>query len=242
MMIEKKIEIIDSLPALYIGEIDAVIIADLHLGIEGILAEQGIFVPKRQFSEIISKIKQLFIADNIIIVGDLKHEFSDTTYHEYKEVSDLLKLLSDHFKRIYIVKGNHDNYIERVAKKFAIVERELLFNDVYLFFHGHKMPLKDARFKILAHEHPAVVFYNSVGAREKIPCFLIGHNDVILPAFSTIVSHSAVNLLPRENLLSPYLRERVDIDKFRVVGIAEGMKLNFPSLQNLKTISQLTIE
>jgi len=46
MNILDKIEIIEPYPALYIQELDAIVVSDLHLGYEGIMAEQGILVPK----------------------------------------------------------------------------------------------------------------------------------------------------------------------------------------------------
>ncbi|MEM3572070.1 MAG: phosphoesterase, partial [Candidatus Bathyarchaeia archaeon] len=91
MKILENIELIDCFPAIYIESIDSMVIADLHLGYEGIMAEQGFFIPKVQFKkemDMLSKIINKKKANRIIINGDIKHEFSETSYHEFIEVSD----------------------------------------------------------------------------------------------------------------------------------------------------------
>jgi hypothetical protein len=116
------IEIIEPYPAIYIPEIDAIAIADLHLGYEGIMAEQGMLIPKVQFKKEIGMLRKIIEkkqAERIIINGDVKHEFSETSYHEFKEVSDLLEFLEKNFEEVIVIKGNHDNFIARVAKRVA---------------------------------------------------------------------------------------------------------------------------
>ena len=44
--------------SLYIEEIEALVVADLHLGFEGIMAEKGIFIPKVQFGEIMKRVEE----------------------------------------------------------------------------------------------------------------------------------------------------------------------------------------
>jgi len=40
------IEIIDGTPIVYIKDLSAIVCSDLHLGYEGVMAENGIFLPK----------------------------------------------------------------------------------------------------------------------------------------------------------------------------------------------------
>lgn len=188
-----KIEIIEPYPAVYIPKIDAIVIADLH---------------------VLKKIIEKQEARRIIINGDIKHEFPETSYHEFKEV--------------VVIKGNHDNFIARVTKRFDVkLCNELELGDFY-FLHGHRIPEKfsSARVEhaILAHEHPAIALFDEIGTKEKIDCFLFGEikgrKITVLPAFSPLAYGSEVNLIPGSELLSPVLRA-TDIEKFRVIGISE---------------------
>jgi len=243
------VEIIEPYPAVYIPEIDAIAIADLHLGYEGIAAEQGMLIPKVQFKKELRMLEGIIDrqeAARIIINGDLKHEFSETSYHEFREVSDLLEFLEKKFEEVFVIKGNHDNFIIRVTRRFNVkLHDEFRLGDFY-FLHGHRIPGEFSSVKanhvIIAHEHPAIALFDEIGAKEKMDCFLAGKmNDgrkiVVLPAFSPLAYGSEVNLIPRSALLSPVLRGHVDTEKLRVIGTSrETGCLDFGELGRLRRI------
>ncbi len=240
------------LPALYIKPLDVLCIADLHLGYEGIMAEYyGVFLPKVQFHEEMENLKKLLnsfkkLPEKIILNGDIKHEFSETSYHEFREVSEILRFLESNFKEIILVKGNHDNFIARVTKKFEKVNLVDFYEEKdFVFFHGHKLikngnELKD-KTVIMAHEHPSIVFYSSAGRKEKVPCFLHGKVNAfelcVMPAFSTLAQGSEINLLPKEELLSPLLK-KINIDEMKVILVSK--ELGIKNLAKLKEIKNVT--
>jgi putative SbcD/Mre11-related phosphoesterase len=241
-----EIEILEPWPAIYVRKIDAIVIADLHLGYEGIMAEQGIFIPKVQFEremEILKKIVERQKAGLVIICGDIKHEFSETSYHEFIEVTELFKFLRENFREVIAIKGNHDNYLIRVTRRHDVKLFDEFEVGDFFFLHGHTMPRDleavKARYVIMAHEHPAIMLYDEVGGKEKLDCFLYGDFDdkrlVVLPAFSTLAEGSQINVIPREELLSPILRDLVDVDELKVVGLAPEVGcLEFPRLKKLR--------
>lgn len=235
--ISKHLFIPCDLPALHIKPIDALCIADLHLGYEGIMAEYyGLFLPKVQFKEEMENLKNLLstfdkLPEKIILNGDIKHEFSETSYHEFREISELLAYLEKNFEEIIIVKGNHDNFIVRVTKKFSKVKLVKIYEEKdFVFFHGHKLVKSVNKLKgktvIVAHEHPSIAFYSHTGKKEKIPCFLYGKVNsfelCVMPAFSTLAQGSEINLLPKEELLSPLLR-KINIDSLEVILVSKEL-------------------
>jgi len=228
MEIFAGVEILCPYPALYIREIETVVIADLHLGYEGIMAEQGIFIPKTQFTkqrEMLNKIAHMRKAERIVINGDVKHEFSETSYHEFREVSELFELLKRCFKEVHVVKGNHDNFIIYVTRRHGVALHEELTLGKYHFFHGHRMPHEaEAEFWVMGHEHPAIALFDEIGVKEKVKCFLYGSARgkklVVMPAFSPLAYGSEVNAMPKSELLSPFLRS-IDVDALNVVAVSE---------------------
>jgi hypothetical protein len=246
MKILDRVEIVEPYPAIWIKEIDSLVIADLHLGYEGIMAEEGIFIPKVQFEEELEMLEQIIEkvkASRIIIDGDVKHEFSETSYHEFIEVRDLFLFLKGRFKEVIVIKGNHDNFIIRVTKRYGVKLYDHLLLKGFLFLHGHKIPKNYSRIKagylIIGHEHPAIALFDEIGVKEKIDCFLYGDLKdgkmlIVLPAFSTLMLGSEVNLIPKEELLSPILRELARIEKLKVIGITRELGcLRFPELSKL---------
>ena len=130
------------------------------------------------------------------------------------------------FEEIMLIKGNHDNFIARVTRRFKKVKLfdELEIGD-YFLTHGHKLekPLdyfvKKKRRVIIGHEHPAIALYSNVGGKEKLKCFLAGRCKgfylLVLPAFSTLAEGTELNVIPQSELLSPILK-LVDIDNLDV--------------------------
>lgn len=245
MQIWDEIEIIDTLPAIFIPSIQAVCIADLHLGYEGLLAEElGVFMPKTQFKEEMEMLRKIFRETKpklFVLNGDVKHEFSETSYHEYREVSELFRYLEKKVEKIIVVKGNHDNYIERVTSKFEKIEvYEKFESGDFIFVHGHK-PVSLGKLKgkilILAHEHPSIGLYSEIGTKEKIKCFLYGESRkvkvLVLPAFSSLSLGSEVNLLSQKDFLSPILRS-LRVEEFEVIGVEKDIGVfRFAKLKEL---------
>jgi len=241
-------EIIDPYPVLYIPEIDTVVVSDLHLGYEGVMAEEaGVFIPKVQFEKemhIIREVTEGLKARRIVLNGDVKHEFSETSYHETRELSELLEYLQNRYGEVILVKGNHDNYIIRVTGRYGVELVEEYQAGRYYFIHGHFIPESfesKGEVVIIGHEHPAVVLYDEIGAREKIPCLLHGHTldgrkIIVLPPMSIFAQGNEVNIIPKNELLSPILREYVDIDELEVIAVSqEAGCIKFPKLKILRT-------
>lgn len=238
------IEIIDSYPALYLRDIDSIAISDLHLGYESIASEEGILLPKVQFEDTIRKMREILKirrSRRIIVCGDIKHEFSETTYHEFKEVIDFLDFLHENFDEIVLLKGNHDTFINRITKRSGANVYESYSAGNILFVHGDKSISSDfkEKFLIMGHEHPSIALYDSI-KREKIKCFLYGRYKekeiIVLPAFSYFATGSDINMgiMQESELLSPILR-RVDIGKFKAVGVIEGEALlPFPEIDKIR--------
>jgi len=72
------------------------IMTDFHIGYEEALNKQGILMPRFQFREIIERLENIFRKlkgkiDNIVILGDLKHEFGTISEQEGSSSKRLYK-------------------------------------------------------------------------------------------------------------------------------------------------------
>lgn len=237
-------EIVEPFPAVYIEPLSMIAIADLHLGYETAAVEEGMFIPKIQYKKIVADLELIlkrYIGSRLLIDGDVKHEFSETGYHEYKEVSDFFDFVKQFSDEIIVVKGNHDTFISKITKRYDITLYDDYSEKDFLFIHGHKslnLNKVKQRYIILGHEHPSLGLYSDLGIKEKMKCFLYGKshhkNILVLPAFSYFAQGSDVNLIPHSELLSPVLRE-IDVDSLEAIGIIEGEKcLSFPRVGLLR--------
>lgn len=226
-------EIIDNLPALYCEKIDSAIITDLHLGLEGSLTSKGNYVPEEQLEEIkdnIVTIDKMTDADKLIINGDIKTEFSKNTYAERKEIEEFFNHVLKYFRKIIVVRGNHDTFIESVIDSERIKVKEHYLEEKILFVHGHeKIDEEEIEENyetiVIGHEHPALALRDDIGVKEKIDCFLFGDTKdgrhiMVMPAFSQVSQGTNINEIPKRELLSPILKEKVDVDKLEAIGIS----------------------
>lgn len=197
----KDFEFIDK--AVYFPNEKIAAIADLHLGFEQALNALGFMLPREQYKKIIADCERIFNETGklkeIIILGDLKHEFGTITGQEWKEVTDFLEFLAKYCDKIVLVKGNHDTILEPIARKKNLELVDFYVKGENCFIHGHKTfpEVFDKKIKriFIGHKHPAITISRSA-KRETFKCFLKGKwkdkEIVILPSFFPLTEGSDI--------------------------------------------------
>ena len=172
--------------ALWIPELSAIAIADVHLGYESGMFDEP-FYPKMQFREISERMERLmkrYEPKWVIINGDLKHEFSKTPYPEFSEVRDFLDILGD--AKVTLVRGNHDNFIVGYLKNRGVGVTDVLETERFIFMHGHEEKDRKGKIAVIGHEHPAILIRDEIGGSAKFPCFIVRENEVVMAAFGDV--------------------------------------------------------
>ncbi len=215
---------------LWIEKVKALVIADLHLGIEEMFNKQGSLLPRFNFREIKKHLLENIFAkarpELIIINGDLKHEFGMVSEQEWSEVIDMLRFLQSKCSKLVLIRGNHDKILGPIAgwENLELEEEGILLEKSGIFVtHGHQIPkskaFKKAKTVVIGHEHPAVTIRERYKA-ELFKAFLVGKfkgkNLVVQPSMNTVSIGSDVR---QEKLLSPFLQH--DLSEFRVFASAD---------------------
>lgn len=237
MRLIKNVEIMDF--ALYFGS--TLILADTHIGYEEALNKQGILVPRTQFEDMAARMEKIFgklgkrRIENIIVNGDLKHEFGTISEQEWRNTLKFIDLLAKHCKEVILVKGNHDTVLGPIAGKRNIKIVDNIMTEGTLILHGDKLPekelLKKAHTIIIGHEHPAVSLRE--GPRiETYKCFLKGkykgRNLIVQPSFNILIEGTDIL---RDEILSPFLKQ--NLDNFGVFAVEDKI-YNFGKLGRLR--------
>ena len=251
--VSEDIYLVDGYPYIYISSINALVSADYHFGYEVVLAEEeGYFLPQTQFDTIVGEVDSMLRDLDIevfIINGDLKHKFSRRTRQETKEVKLFTKHISERVNRVYIIRGNHDNFVRGIFNEFGnvdFIEPYLVLND-FVFTHGHiydEKIIEVSRGKrvFIGHEHPALLLYDDVGGKVKIPVLVqsrldFGAEIFVLPAVSPLMTGTEINLIPKEELLSPLFKLHGDLDNAKIYGISRGKyTLEFPRVKDIREV------
>lgn len=148
-----------------------VVVADLHIGWEVSLAEEGVHVPsqtaklQKKLSEIIRRVKPT----RMLFLGDVKHTIAKAEVEEWRDVPQLFESISKEVNEILVIPGNHDGNLEPLlpenVKTLPLTGTKI--GDTG-FFHGHTWPspeLLACKNLVIGHLHPIVVFRDPLGFR-----------------------------------------------------------------------------
>src|SRR3989344_5087635 len=177
------------------------VIGDLHFGYDEAMRTGGVMLPNNLYDEIVNDMEKIFDElkgreiDEIVLLGDLKHQFGSISGSEWNDVLRFIDYLSERCKKIVIIKGNHDKIIDPIARKRGIEVKEDYIVDGMCFLHGDndfdgagEIYYKRIKCWIMGHGHPAVTLREKKGVKtEKYKCYLVGKwkgkEIIIVPSF-----------------------------------------------------------
>jgi len=191
-------------PALIVG--DSLVLADLHIGRESKIIQHGdelLSITEYMVSEI-ERLKEEHKLKDIIILGDVKEDITSIPL----QVHDFFSRIRPMFRRIAVLKGNHDGGIEKISG-INVLDQELVIGGVAMA-HGHKLfspetfscdylltahrhfyfPMKSAVGKIYNMKIYAVVPPNISGIHKKYGNIEVkkGMKAVFVPSFNPLIT------------------------------------------------------
>lgn len=244
------LEPIPDRPALLAG--DALVVADLHIGIEEELREKGVHIPSR--AEVMGRrlvdLAERTGARRLVLLGDVKHLVPKMASRERRDVYVFFRDLTAVFSEILVAQGNHDGILR------AIAPRSVRFKSPYGFrlgdvgyCHGHAWPYKkvmEAETLVMGHNHPAVGFRDALGTRQIVPCWLrapflpkhrrypkLPREAVVVPSFNELCGGTPVNDV-RARFLGPLFKDRLLAVQEASVHLLDGT--------NLGALKDLTVD
>lgn len=153
------------------GKERILILADLHIGWEVALAQEGIHIPsqtpkmKNKLLELIG----LFKPTSLLVLGDVKHTIAGIELGEWQDIPDLFEALSQKVNDIKVILGNHDGNLEPLLpQSIEIIPQTGVALFETGFFHGNAWPapeLLQCNNLVIGHVHPTVTFRDPLGFR-----------------------------------------------------------------------------
>jgi DNA ligase-associated metallophosphoesterase len=157
------------------------ICADVHIGKGAHFRHYGIPIPKRVNDSNLWNLVVLiehYKPTKILFLGDLFHSRINEEWHE---LHDCLA----HFPQLekLLVKGNHEIEAQRVYEQLGFsIHETLQFEDI-VFSHQPTEKNPDDTYTICGHIHPAIRMHGNAHQSLRLPCFWLGSETGVLPAF-----------------------------------------------------------
>jgi metallophosphoesterase superfamily enzyme len=173
------------------GQKKHLVLTDLHIGFEGDLAQNKIFVGKNTtLNESIQKITSLIDSinpDSLILLGDVKSGISRISKSEWSDVPQLLSVLAEKTETI-LIPGNHDaNISHLVPDSITMISSLGMILEDTLLTHGHTMPTKNYSHVsriVMGHVHPVFFDENSILNGQRVWVSIKTQKENIFPSES----------------------------------------------------------
>ena len=232
--------------ALHLIDESALILSDLHYGVEAEMLRGGVWVPNRstgRTEKVLKLIKQTK-SKRLILLGDVKHQVPHNSKQQRTDLEQFFMAVN-RIAKVEIVPGNHDGGL------VDIIPSDVKFHNSDGFVigeigmvHGHAWPSQEvmnSKVLVMGHEHPALSFRDRLDKLHSEPCWLrapmleherydkVPEQLIVMPAFGELAGRT-MNREPLKGL-GPVLRNGLaDLAKARVETL-EG--LDFGELGNL---------
>jgi DNA ligase-associated metallophosphoesterase len=172
--------------ALFWPRAATLVVADLHWGKGATFRAAGIPIPMGSTSDDLARLDAALLrtaADRLVVLGDLFHaragRIATRTLAELRRWRGLRPGLE-----IMLVRGNHDRHAGDPPDDLRIncVNAPAF---VPPFTLRHEPAVSAEGYTLAGHLHPGLVLCGRAFQRERLPCFLLGEQVALLPAFGS---------------------------------------------------------
>ncbi len=221
---------------LILDEGPTVVLGDLHLGYERALEMEGMYIPRcntESIRDALNNILCRYEPERVVLLGDVKHDFSRAGFEEKREVRKIVGLLSEAAETV-VIRGNHDNFIQNIIGDMGILAVDHVDIMGFRLEHGHSD--SGIRPVIIGHEHPSVRIPGSVGGGMKLQCFVHARKEgvIVLPPFSPFSSGNDL-VLDEKCVMAPALKSS-DFASAEIYGVTDMGLMNLGTLRKLSEV------
>ncbi len=182
--------IIPSKPALlFEGQKRYLVITDLHIGFEGNLVSNEIFLGRNTtINETINELLEMIEIerpDSVILLGDVKSSIKNIFKTEWSDVPLFFEKIREKCN-IILIPGNHDANIQKlIPQDISLISSTGMVENNILFTHGHRMPPENfshVKKIIMGHVHPVFFREGSIVNGQRVWISLKTNKEYIFPS------------------------------------------------------------
>lgn len=186
--------------ALFWPERSVLAVADLHWGKSEAFQHFGIPLPSGVLEDDLARLSQVLHATGarrLLLVGDLIHSREGVTREVVQRVAAWRE---GHEVELVLIRGNHDRHLPTLPSIWRISEVESHLDEGPFRFAHHPEPVR-GHYVCAGHLHPTVRL-DSGADRLRLPCFHLGPEVAVLPAFSAFTGGQDMRARTGERLFA----------------------------------------
>ncbi|CAG9180344.1 ligase-associated DNA damage response endonuclease PdeM [Cupriavidus pampae] len=177
------------------------LVADVHIGKAASFRALGQPVPPGTTASNLARLRALVMrhgARELVILGDFLHARAARTAAVLVALHDWRRALPAEL-RITLVRGNHDLHAGDPPPELHIaVTPEPWIVGPFALCHAPGS--SDLGYVLAGHLHPAFQLRGRGADAVRLPCFVLGEQGAILPAFGAFTGHATVRAAPAERV------------------------------------------
>ena len=180
--------------AAYLPEFSTLLIADAHIGKAVSFRRLGVPVPGGTTSETLARLEAALVetgAQHLVFLGDLLHSARGKAAATLAEVAAFRQR---HARTAWtLVRGNHDSHAGDPPGDWGVhcIDGPLHLGGLALNHHPDAVA---GAYVLAGHIHPAAVLVGRARSHLRLPCFHLGPQVGVLPAFGAF---TGMHVLPR---------------------------------------------
>jgi len=180
--------------ALWMPERQTLLVADTHFGKAATFRAGGIFVPRGTTATTLARLDAALARSNamrLVILGDLLHAREGRSPETLRLVAEWRASRAE--VEVVLVRGNHDRAAGDPPESLGVacVDAPLLEGP---FAFTHHPRVVEGHFDVAGHVHPAVRLRGRGRQWERLPCFWLRREGIVLPAFGDFTGLGDVEL------------------------------------------------
>lgn len=169
--------------AMYWSSKGWLLLSDLHLGKAAHFRKAGLPLPEGSDDQTLARMDEVvahFQPNRIVIIGDLFHSAHNNAWEPFHV------WCKRQSAELHLVLGNHDRLAERRYRDAGLTTHATGLVELP-FILEHEAPLAVGGagmiHVICGHTHPGIVLHGQANQSLRLPCFLVGPQVTLLPAF-----------------------------------------------------------
>ena len=166
----------------------SIVITDIHIGFEGKMASNEIFIGKNSaINETIKEISEIIDdekPDVVILLGDIKSTVKSISKSEWDEIPLFFEKIKEKCD-VVLVPGNHDANIQKlIPDNISMISSTGMVEGNTLLTHGHTMPSENFSHVdkiIMGHLHPVFFQEDSIINGQRVWVSIKVNKEEIFP-------------------------------------------------------------